>query len=392
MKVGILSRLLFGKRIYLILALSLLVVFLGAALTTIFLGTFNRYQMLTKSSSDDEELLVLTKEVGLFNTLLNAPVKFGKEDLEAINDSEHFLEVSQLTPSMFSVEARLDINIGMRTSLFLEALDSKYLEPGISGFKWEPGEKIVPLVISNEFVDLYNFGFSMALGFPQINPQNIGNIPMELQVSGKSGRESFKARIVGTTRRIQSILAPKEFVDWANLNLAGLKRVDPSRVIVKVNKNDEGLNEYLAANNWVANQESINVDKIKILGKWILASLAFFCLIFGLVVFFLLLSNIRISIFTRIEEWRRLVEIGYPPNVFSKLILRTLLIVSIISFGLTSMLSIVFHNWLADRLWSTRLFWPSGIQSPDFFFNLIFHGLILLISFMILRVDQKKIP
>ncbi len=391
MKYRIIGRLLFGRRVPLVLLIGILILSLGAGLTTVFLGTLDRYQLLSGKNEEEGEFFILTKEVGIFNTLLNAPVKFSEEELKTIRSSEHFAEVGEFTPSMFRVEAKLDINYGMRTSLFLESVEAKYLESDLQDLSWEPGDKTIPLVISSDFVDLYNFGFSMAMGFPQINPSNIQNIPIELTISGKSKREVYKARVIGSTRRIQSILAPHSFIEWANENIAGAKNIKPSRIIVKVSDPGVDVKEFLEENKWETNQDSFRIDRMKVLGKWVLASFSVFCIVFGIVVFMLLLSNIRVSIFARIEEWKRLVEMGYQPAVFSNLILVFLLMISALSLILSLMFSGLFHAWIADQLWEARIFWPTGFRFSDLLYSFLFHLLILGSAYVILKLDQKKV-
>lgn len=390
MRLRIIGKLLFGKNLWVLIILVILILSLGASLSSAFIGTFIRYSKLNESEEGKKERIILTKEVGIFNTLLNAPVRFSDEEISQIRNSEHFEDVGKIIPSMYRVEARLDINFGLRTSLFLESIENQYLEPKFSGFSWSTNEKTIPLIVSSEFVDLYNFGFSMAMGFPQINPGNIESIPIELSLSGKK-RRTFKAKVVGTTTRVQSILVPSEFMNWANRELAGKETVEPSRLIVTINEEKEGLPEYLLENRWKANQDSLGIDKLRVLGKWVLMIISGFCLLFSLVVFFLLLSNIRIAVLSRREEWKRLVEMGYRPSVFSMTIFKSLIALSLVSFFISALATHYFHSFVAYRLWEARLFWIDGIRGFDVMAIMAFFLMVLGSSFLILRADQQKI-
>ena len=181
----ILLKILFNRKAIPLILIALFVLTLGASLIAIFFGTLQRFESLRKSVERDEKAMIITKEVGLINTLLNSPVKFYRGGiLSKIKNSGLFREIGKITPSTFQVEAGIDLNLGIKTSLFFESLDAKFLEANISEFSWTEEDPYVPLILSADFVDLYNFGFSLAMGSPQIDPSNIDKIPMTLTLRG----------------------------------------------------------------------------------------------------------------------------------------------------------------------------------------------------------------
>ena len=235
-----------------------------------------------------------------------SPAKFSLEELDRIAESGLFEKIAPLTPAAFEVQAQIDIKSGIRTSLFLESVPLDILEPGIQDFEWSENDEYVPIIIAEDFIDLYNYGFSLAMGSPQVPASALGQVPIKVIASGAKGTRVFKARIHTTTKRVQSILVPESFMRWANKTLTHKTDVLPSRLIlIPKQASDERVAAMIQEENWKLNENKFGLDKYGAMIKWIMLSISSFCFVFALLVFFLLLSNLRISILSKIEEWKK---------------------------------------------------------------------------------------
>lgn len=68
------------------------------------------------------------------------------------------------------------------------------------------------------YLNLYNFGFAQSQNLPQISESGASLAKFNIHVYGQKKHQKFEARIVGFSERINTILAPKSFVDWGNKN------------------------------------------------------------------------------------------------------------------------------------------------------------------------------
>ena len=165
----------------------------------------------------------------------------------------------------------------------------------------------------------------------------------------------------------------------------------PSRLILIAHDwEDIKTLDFIKENHWNLNSGESGIDKLKVLVSWVLRALVIFCAIFSLIIFFLLLSNIRISILSKKEEWQRLIEMGYPIEVFSNTILKVLALVSLGSIGISAFLSWRFHHFVFDVLWDAKIYWPSGINPSDIMVLISYHVLIIILTWLIFKIRPKK--
>ena len=76
----------------------------------------------------------------------------------------------------------------------------------------------------------------------------MSGIPLSLELAGYSGgrRISMTGRVVGYSRRLNTILVPQEFIDWSNAELGRGGEKSPSRLIIDVSRpGDTAIKEYL---------------------------------------------------------------------------------------------------------------------------------------------------
>lgn len=119
---------------------------------------------------------------------------------------------------------------------------------------YTPGDKTVPVIISKDYLSLYNFGFAGTVGMPQFSEQTISAVPLVLHIRPDNGKPDFEvtANIAGFSNRLNTILVPQEFMDWSNAEFsthAGTP--DPSRLIIDVSSpGDVKINDFMSEHNY----------------------------------------------------------------------------------------------------------------------------------------------
>ena len=138
----------------------------------------------------------------------------------------------------------------LATYLFFESVPDEFFDKLPSQWYFNPEDKFVPIILSRDYLTLYNFGFAMPQGLPQVSEEVIGMVPITLTITGKQQTtEQFEAAIVGFSSRLNTIAVPQEFMDWANKRYndsVATEAPKTTRLIVKTDKFDgEEMKQYL---------------------------------------------------------------------------------------------------------------------------------------------------
>ena len=196
------------------------------------------------------DYLILSHHVsGLGSVLGTSKTEFDDEEIADLEAQPWVRRVGRFTSSNFNVSA--SVNMGgnaLNTALFLESIPSEFFDVEPDGWHWQPGQP-VPVIISKEYLTLYNFGFASSRGLPQISESMISMVPLQLSLSGAGRQQWVKARIVGFSSRLNTIAVPEEFLKWANAEFSEEPARAPSRLIVEVNTpGDPAIRQYLESN------------------------------------------------------------------------------------------------------------------------------------------------
>ena len=159
----------------------------------------------------------------------------------------------------------------MSTAMFFEAVPDDFLDLKSTDFSWNPDTPEIPIIISKDYLALYNFGFSSSAGLPKLSESLISGLPLRLTLLSEDGSRRVEAygHIVGYSNRFNTILVPKSMLDYYNNSLgsdadtdthgmkgsAGTAQAAPeapsSRLIVDVNSpGDAAITSYLESKGW----------------------------------------------------------------------------------------------------------------------------------------------
>lgn len=103
--------------------------------------------------------------------------------------------------------------------------------------KWSfnPASDIVPIIIPRNYLNLYNFGFAQSRNLPQLSEGVMGMVNLDIRIMGNGQVKQMKGNIVGFSNRLNTILVPESFMNWANEAYGAGEKAEPSRLIVEVN-------------------------------------------------------------------------------------------------------------------------------------------------------------
>lgn len=298
--------------------------FIGLA---IIMGGLQFYEdASTLWRSDDSfiktDYLVVNKKLTSANTWQEADSGFGKEEIADLQKQPWVRDVGEFSSTDYRVWASVGAgDKGLSTMMFFESIPDKFVDGADSDWHFSEGDNVVPIIISKDYLALYNFGFAGSAGLPQMSEAIMENIPLRLSLSSFDGSNviNMNARVVGYSNRLNTILVPQSFMTWSNGMLGkGSKPKNPSRLIIDVSSpGDVAIANYLK-------EHSLEVagDKSGSSASYLLKVVVGIVIAVGVVItllsFFVLLLSISLIMEKNREKIHSLLMLGFPlPSVVS---------------------------------------------------------------------------
>ena len=291
--------------------------FLGATIGFILLlGAIQVYSdFMAVFSKNDElinpEYIVLNKTV----SLLGGSTEFSDAEIEEIKKQPFVDDIAPFIVNEFEITVKTESNspmAGLSTELFCEAVPDKYLDVKDERWKWDDGDSLIPAILPKDYLDLYNFGFAPAKGLPQISGGLIEKLTFNARLRGDKGYDIMKAKIVGFSERINSILVPYDFLKWANEKYQAGEKTAPSRLLMVSNDpSNPELLKYLEDKNYETNKEKLKNSKLKFLLQIILAIIGSIAFIIISLAFLVFVLGFQLMITKSKDKLKSLLYLGY---------------------------------------------------------------------------------
>ncbi|MCM1293467.1 MAG: ABC transporter permease [Bacteroides sp.] len=252
--------------------------------------------------------------------------EFTAEEIAEIEQQPWIRKVGQFSVAGFNVSASLDMwGRGMSTALFLEAIPDEFFDVKPYGWEWNPtpgpnGLPEVPIIISKDYLTLYNFGFATSRGYPQLSEATIGQLPLRLSVAGNGRQMTMTGRIVGFSSRLNTFAVPQTFLDWANGQLAEPgSDTNPSRLILEVNTpGDPAIGRFLAEKGYESAGDKADNGRAAYFLQIITAIVVAVGIVISLLAFFILLLSIHLLIQKNRRQLHMLMMLGYTPGAVAR--------------------------------------------------------------------------
>ena len=232
-----------------------------------------------------KDFLVINKKVSFLNTLSMVKSEFTKNEIDDLKKQSFVRDLFPFVSNTFRIgaytEATQDIP-GFYTELFFQAIPSDFLNIKDKRWKWEEGQTEIPIIFPGDYLKLYNFGFAKSQGLPQISAETIGKVSFSVKIEGNGRKTILRARIIGLTDKVNSILVPEHFMDWANSNYGKTDSSNGSSMLLIETNNSSNpeIFSYLKEKGYETNKERIKNSKTSVFLKIIFS----ITLIIGLII------------------------------------------------------------------------------------------------------------
>ncbi|MCW4469122.1 hypothetical protein OGH69_09115 [Flavobacterium sp. MFBS3-15] len=276
----------------------------------------NANAMFGSKSSDANYWITMSKAITPDNIGRKELIGFNGGEIEDLKKWEEVKEIYPVVSNDFKVSADGGDFIPFYTDMYLEAVDNAAIDiEDLSEFKVE--DNTIPIVISREYLNLYNYGFALNQGLPQITESFAKKIEVNINLKLKEKNLRFRGKLIGLSDRIHSVLVPKQFLDSINATQDFSREHKDifTRVLVKVNDaNDQGLIEKMREKGYESNQESLRSAKIKSKLFLVLNAIAFIGAFIFLLCLFIIINFIKMEFLEKHEEVSIKYSLGYSPR------------------------------------------------------------------------------
>lgn len=277
-------------------------------------------------SSEDsfirKDYIVVNKRVTMANTVGSSDASFADADIADLESQPWVRRVGKFTAADYKVSATVSTHggAGFSSYIFFEAVPSDFLDLQDKDWTYTPGSRSVPIIISKDYLALYNFGFSSSSGLPQLSEQTISTVPLMLTITSRDGGKSehYMGRIVGFSNRINTILVPENFMKESNEMFGTGRALASSRLIVDVSSpGDAAIDRYLDAHDMElsGDKESSKAAYFLNIGAGAVLSVGGIITVLS---FFILLLSISLLMQKNRSKLHSLIMLGYPLKVVAK--------------------------------------------------------------------------
>ena len=327
-------------------------------LTIVLLGV-QFYQDVRNIFADEDsfmrkDYLVVTKRVGELNaiaTMMGGGANtFTDNELTQLRNEPWVRDVGEFSTSNYQVYGTISLagqSVSLRSSFFFEAVPDKFLDVKSKDWHFDPEHPQIPIIVSKDYLSLYNFGFAASQGMPQMSENMIGMVPIVFRLTGNNGTQDYlEGRIVGFSNRLNTIIVPQSFMDWSNKRYAPNADSQASRIIVEVsNPGDPAVESYMNSHGYEIAGDKLNSSKANRLLTIILSIVVAIGLVICVLSFFILILSIFLLLQKNTQKLQNLLLLGYSPRQVSGMYVRMIVYINIAVYVLSIAATLVARTY-----------------------------------------------
>lgn len=290
-------------------------------MAVVLLGIQFYYDILPVFTQGDsfiqKDYITATKKISTLGSLAGKNNTFSADEIDELKQQPFTRSVGIFTPSLFKVSAAIGMQqtgIRLSTEMFFEAVPDQFLDARLDRWQWDEADRTIPIIVPRNYLNLYNFGFAQSRNLPKLSEGLTGLIQLDITLGGNGRREHFKGIIEGFSNRLNTILVPQAFMEWANQTFAPEQEARPSRLIVEVdNPADASLADYFARHGYETEGNSLDAGKTTHFLRLIVGIVMGIGLFICLLSLYILMLSIFLLLQKNAAKLESLLLLGYSP-------------------------------------------------------------------------------
>ena len=277
---------------------------------------------------------------------------FNEKDIESIRKQPFTEEVTPLLANNFRIQLSGGDLVPFVSDFFLEALDEKFIDTVPPSFTWQEGQEEVPIIFASDFLEIYNV-FAPGYGLPQLSEETATSMGILVICYDATGQKHlFRGRIVALSDRINSILVPTSFMNWANKTYGGQQAIaQSSRLYIKTkDANSPQFLTYLKENRLEVNKDKTKFGRVKLVLQGIFSGLGLFGVLVVILALMLFSFYLQLMIARSKDNLQLLLTIGYSPEWLSRNVSKQFIPVYVLvvvgALATTQLMQYAFHRFV----------------------------------------------
>lgn len=265
-----------------------------------------------------KDYIIATKKISTLGSITGQSNTFSKNEIKELEAQPFTRSVGAFTPTLFKVSAGLGMQqagIRISTDMFFESVPDAFVDVSLDKWHFDEGTQTIPIIIPRNYLNLYNFGFAQSRNLPKLSEGVMGLIQMDINMRGNGRAEQYKGNIVGFSNRLNTILVPQSFMEWANQNFSPEREAQPSRLIVEVkNPTDTAITDYFQQKNYETEGDNLDAGKTTYFLRLITGIVSGVGLFISILSFYILMLSVFLLLQKNTAKLENLLLIGYSPS------------------------------------------------------------------------------
>ena len=195
--------------------------------TTLLLLALQLYQDINSYLEENEKpknFFTINKKIegGALVNLGKKDDTFSPDELNNIKQLNGVKRIGGFVRNKFPLtlyiwpSGKVGLGAAAKTDLFFESIPDEFLDFVPKEWNWEEDAPIVPIMVPKFYLDLWNFGLAPSrIEYPTLSTEAATGMPIQIFI-GDNRETILGGRFVAFSKRINSVLVPASFLDWAN--------------------------------------------------------------------------------------------------------------------------------------------------------------------------------
>jgi len=298
----------------------------------------DKTEMLSKNTIVVQKKVSNASIIGLSNS------EFSENEIKDLRKKSFVEKCDVIRSSTFDVLFQIDDPLipSFNSDIFVQSVKTEFLDVKTDSWSWKKGDEVVPIIMPRDFLMMLNNFLSIS-NIPQLSDDLVLDLKINLKIKGQMRREWVKAKIVGFTNELSSILVPESFVLWGNAEYGKPDEEVISQLVIKSKDGQFGhLEKYLDDNNLESKKSQMVIARLKSALGVLLSLISVVSLLTVFLAMLVLVQYLQLILTHNEYEIRTLMRLGHSPNVlirvFMKYFVKLFFIILLLSIGLFGLL------------------------------------------------------
>lgn len=264
-----------------------------------------------------KDYIIVSKKISALGSFAGKSNTFTPQDVKELKKQPFTKSIGAFTPSQFNVSAGLgmqEAGVHLSTEMFFEAVPDPFVDIRSDKWHFDKDSRTIPIIIPRNYLNLYNFGFAQSRSLPKLSEGLMSLIQMDILMRGNGRVEQYKGSIVGFSNRLNTILVPQSFMNWANETFAPDAQPQPARLIVEVgNPADASIAKYFQQKGYETEDGKLDAGKTTYFLRLLTGIVSGIGLFISLLSFYILMLSVYLLLQKNTTKLENLLLIGYSP-------------------------------------------------------------------------------